>query len=204
VPQVDRVLDRSFARDHRVRDVAVQHGDSLVETFERAYLRIVAREDARRRDQLDQELGDRRQQPVHSLRQCLDDEIVTVAVDDERRQKIRFPMHETEGRRLELQRRAVGDGCLEAGADQRFVGNRIAARQHADGDLRAIAEERVADRPLTWSDHLHDGATGRIHVDDIATIDPGMPAADPLFAAGRDDNDRHMVSWCKKERRPQR
>ena len=102
--QIDLVLDRPFAHGHRVGNRAGQVRDRLLETFERAHLGIVAGEDAGRREQLLQQLRDRRQQPIHALRERLHDEVVAVPIDDERRQQIRLAVNESIGRRIELQR----------------------------------------------------------------------------------------------------
>ena len=102
-PQIDLVLDRSLAHRHRLGNRASQILDRLLESFERAHLGIVAREDAGRREQLPQQRGDRRQQPIHALRQRLHDQVVAVPIDHERRQQIRLAVDESIRRRIELQ-----------------------------------------------------------------------------------------------------
>jgi len=117
--------------------------------------------------------------------------VVAVAVHDERRQQIPFAVHQAVGGGIERERFAVRDGVLEARAHQRLVRGDVAVRQHADRDLRSIAEERVADRLSPRTDHLHDVAGRRVHVHDIRAIDPRMPAAYTLLAARRNDDARH-------------
>ena len=102
-PEIDLVLDRPLAHGHRVGNRARQVRDLLLETFEHTHLGIVAGQDAGRRDQLLQQPGDRRLQSIHALRERLDDEVVCVSIDDERRQQIRLAVDESIGRRIELQ-----------------------------------------------------------------------------------------------------
>ena len=102
--------------------------------------------------------GHRRQQPIHALRQRLHDQVVAVAIDDERRQQVRLAVHEPVRGRVELRATRGTESPLEPRPQQRLVGRRVAARQHPDRNLRPIAEERVAERAPPRTDHLDDVA----------------------------------------------
>ena len=70
----------------------MQHLDLLLEPFELAHLRIVAREDALGAGELDQQrVTSARREAIHALRQRLDHEVVAVAIDDQRRQQSASP-----------------------------------------------------------------------------------------------------------------
>ena len=113
--------------------VAVQHLDRLLEPFERAHLGIVARQDARRREQLDEQLRHRRQQAIHALRQRLHDQVVAVAIDDERRQQIGFAVHQPVGGRVELQRCRGTGSPVSSRARSSDVVDRLPRRASASG-----------------------------------------------------------------------
>jgi hypothetical protein len=49
----------------------------------------------------------------------------------------------------------------------------------------------MAQRAPARTDYLDGVSAGRLHVDNVGAIDPGMAGADPLLAAGVDDDCRH-------------
>ena len=145
---------------------------------------------------LGEQLHERRRQAIHPLRQRLHHEIVVVAIDDQRRQQIGFAVHEAEGGGVDLQRVAEPDRRVEPRAPEGVVDRRLIRRNcagdHADRDLRLIAEERVAEEAVARPAHLDDRAgLGIDDVGDVGSIDPGMSAADPIFAARFED--RHAI-----------
>ncbi len=93
-------------------------------------------------------VDDLRQQPVHALRQRLDDEVVAVAIDDERRQQIGLAVNQPIRRRVDAERaRGTPRAASIRPFKQLVVGRPLAVGQHADRDLRSIAVQRVAERP---------------------------------------------------------
>src|SRR5439155_24492880 len=126
----------------------------------------------------------------------LDGKVVTVSIDHERRQEIRFAMHEAVRGGVEIQRFAKVDRMRNSRPQERLVGGHIADRQHPDRNLRSIAEQRVADFAMSWSNDLDDLAGGRRNVHDIRAIDPWMAGAHWLLAA-RGDHDRWLAQGLR-------
>ena len=155
-PEIDVVLDAGFRHRHGLRHVAGQDLDPLLEPFEHSRPRIVARENPARLQQLGEHRRQRRQQPIHPLRQRLNDQVVAVAVDNQRRQEVRFAVHQPIRARVDRERLAKRDRRFETPADQREVGRRVAVRQHAERDLRAVAVERGPERASSRTADLHD------------------------------------------------
>src|SRR4030095_16502407 len=85
---------------------------------------------------------------------------------------------------------------VRTAARRRWVAGRVADRQHADRNLRLIAEESVADSATSRADHFDDVAGRGSNVHDIGAIDPRMAAADTLFAASGDGDGRGHRSGC--------
>ena len=133
---------------------------------------------------------DRRQQPVHALRQRLHDEVVAVPIDDERRQQVGLAVHEAVRRRVDRQRLAKRDRRLDPPPHQRVVGRLLAVRQHPQRDLRSIAEERGPEQLTARAPHVHEIAARGAHVGDVGAIDPRVAAAETLLAARGNDDGR--------------
>ena len=134
--QIDVVLDAAFGDGDRVRHLAREHLDALLEPLEEPRARVVARENAARVQKIVQRRDDRWQQTIHPLRQRLHDEVVAVAIDDERRQQIGLAVDEAVCRRVDGERLAERDRRLDAPAYQPVVRRLLAVRQHPKRDLR--------------------------------------------------------------------
>jgi len=85
--QVGLEPDAAFDDLDPLRDVAVNHLDALLEPLEQADLRVVPRQDASRRAEVDERGDHLRHQAVGALRERLHHQAVAVAVDDERGQE---------------------------------------------------------------------------------------------------------------------
>ena len=70
----------------------------------------------------------------------------------------------------------------DAVANQRFAGDRLSVGQHAQRDLRSIAEHRRPECPSTRVPDLDDVARRGVRIGDIGAINPRMAAAEPLLA----------------------
>ena len=79
----------------------MKHGDRLLETLEQAHARVVARENARRLQPLDQQAREVRQKTVDPLHQRLKHQIVSVAIDHQPGQAIGFAVDEPVGGRID-------------------------------------------------------------------------------------------------------
>src|SRR5207247_1368833 len=66
----------------------------LLEAFQQPHARIVAGENARRMDDLVENVHELRKKAIGALRKRLHDEVIPVTVDDERRNEIAFAVHE--------------------------------------------------------------------------------------------------------------
>ncbi len=179
---------------HRFGNVTVQDIDALLEPLEQAHARIVPREHARGAGEIDQDRQQRRQMPVHPLRQCLDDENVCVAIDDQRRQHVCLSMHEPERCRVDGQRLAKGQGRRQPLVPEGVVHLLVPTGEHAQADLRSIAVEGTAQEPLTRTQHLDDGPRVGRDIVDVTLVDPGMPAPDSSFGTRGDDGCGYHVS----------
>ena len=157
--------------------------DDPVQPFERAHLRIVARQNARRLQEIRQQVADQRQQAVGALRKRLHHQHVTVAVDDETRQPVALAVDQPIRRRVNRQRLAIADGRVEPLAPERRVGPGVAPRQHPEGNHRATAVKRVTERPAVRADHLHDIARGGPYAPEIRPVDPRMPGPQATLPA---------------------
>src|SRR5687767_3312155 len=104
-------------------------------------------------------------------------------------------MHESVGRRVELQRLSELNRALQTRPQQPLARGLLAKRQHADRNLRAIAEQRLSDRSLARADHLDDVATVGIDIDHVSAINPRMSAAHSLLST-RVDHDRRHNAQC--------
>jgi hypothetical protein len=186
--QVHVILHGALAHEHGLRHLAVQHGHVAVQPLEVSNLGIVPGENPGRRCQLDEQPGDVRQQSVRPLRQRLHNEVITIAIHDERWQEVRLAVHEAIGGGIQREGGAEGDGLLQSRPDQRLARHGLADGQHAQRDLRSVAEEGGANRAVARADDLHDVAGAGRDTHDVGTIDPGMTAANTLLAArGHDD-----------------
>ncbi len=140
-----------------------------------------------------------RHQPIGRLRQRLEDEVVAVAIDDERRQQVAFAVDEAIGGGVDLQRLAEPDRLIEPVApaarppsrrllSTRPFRRRSALRHQADGDLRAIAVKASPTGrprgPTTWT-------TSPPAASDIGQIAPVNPEVAGLraFDAARGQSD---------------
>ena len=69
-----------------------------------------------------------------------------------------------------------------------FAEVRVALSHHPQGDLRAVAEERIAQRAAIGRDHAYDIAGLGVDRGDVAAIDPRMTGPNPIFPAPGHDN----------------
>ena len=183
VPHVDVVFHARFAHGDRLGHLARQQIHALLEALQQTRAGVVPRQNPFRVEQIVQRGDDCRRQPVHTLRQGLQNEVVAVPVDDEGRQQIRFAVDEPVCRGIDRQRRAETNRRLQTTANERVVGHAVAVREHADGDLRSIAVERLPERPTSGSAHDDDVARAGACLRDIRAIDPRMTAPKAILAS---------------------
>ena len=177
LPRIDLVAHRAFPDFEALGDLAVEHLDALLEPFEQPDARIVPGQDSRRLHQLHQRRGDLRQAPVDALRERLHDQVIAVLVDDERRQAVRFAMHQPVRRRVELQQVPIRDRRRQAPLDEVRRRRRGAELDEAQRDLGLVAEERVSGRAAALGSHLDEIAGGGIGGQNVAPVNPWMPGA---------------------------
>jgi hypothetical protein len=102
-------------------------------------------------------------------------------------------VHEPIGRGINRQCRAKRDRAIEAAAPEGLVDcrriRRDCAGDHPDGDLRLIAEERVAEHALPRAkDGDDDSRRDVVDLGDVRSVDPGMAATNAVLAFRRDNN----------------
>ena len=162
VIRIDVVDDWPLAHLDRLGHRAVEDLDALLETLEEADPRVVSRQDAGRREQLDEQRRDLRQHPVGRLRQRLHHEVVAVAIDDQPRQQVRLAVHQPAGGGVEPERGAKLACLAETLPPHRQIRRRRGAGKQPQGDLRSIAVERVT-RVLAAVVDDGDHVAGRRH-----------------------------------------
>ena len=196
LPDVGVITDAVLGDGHERGHLAMEDRDLSIESFERSDLGVVAGEDACRRRHLDQELDDVGQQAIDGLRKRLDDEIVAVAIDDERWQQVAFSVNEAIGGGVEREVPAEGQRLLQPLAPQVAIGGTFSAREHAERDLRRRAVERVAHHPAAAVGDAHGVARRSRHGGDVTPVDPKVARGHPLDGARRNGGDwwRHPNS----------
>ena len=103
--EVDVVLDAGLPHGDAVRHVAGDHLHPLLEPFEQTGRADRCARGFRAVPSCSvEEVDDQRQQPIHALRERLDDEVVAVAIDDERRQQIGLAVNQPIRGRIDAER----------------------------------------------------------------------------------------------------
>ncbi len=197
--EVDVVLDACLPHGDAVRHFSGDHLHPLIEPFERPGARIVAGKDSTRSDLLVEEVDDLRQQPIHALRERLDDEVVAVAIHDERRQQIGLAVNQPIRGRIDAERAPERQRGVDPAFQQLVVGRLLAVRQHADGDLRSIAIQRVSENAAARRANHDAVAARRLDVGHVGAVDPRMTAPKAELATGGEDDGWchcHVVAFC--------
>ena len=172
-----KIADPVLDDRHEVGHVAGQYLDALLEALQRARLGIVARQNAARM-QLIAKGGDyERQKAIGALRERLNHEVVTVSIHDDRWQQIGFAMNEAVSRRIDRQRMPKCQRGLDSLPQESLVRLAVTPCEHADRNLRSIAEQRVAECPAAGIANEHPVARAGVRVDEVAAVYPGVPAS---------------------------
>ena len=125
--------------------------------------------------------------PLGRLAQCLDYEIIAITIDDERRKKVRFAIHESAGFRIFDHDLAIRNCAAKPFEEKRAVNGLVVPRKHANRDLRFVAIKRAPLKTAAVIGHANNGARLRIYGAHVAAIDPKMPGADAFHASRADD-----------------
>jgi len=113
---------------------------------------------------------------IHRLIQRLDREAVSIAVDDQRRQKIRFGVHQAV--RIGIRNHLFAEP-LRRGDSGRDIHRFGRAPQHAQCDLRRRAVMGLPEELAARIEHVDRVARlGQRRIRDIRPEDPGMPGAE--------------------------
>ena len=157
----------------------------LLQPFQQPHLRIVAGQDAARAGELHEHGHERREQPIHALRQRLQHQHIVVAIDDERREQIGFAVDQPAGGGVEVEGRAEREGGFQPRAPERRVHRRspLETMRRTIWD-RSLNSAWPSVRSLAPSD-AHDARRPGIDVADVGAVDPGMSGTDAVLAAGR-------------------
>src|SRR6185295_7075687 len=187
-PQVGLEADVPLLHLHPLRHLPVEQADALVEALQRPHARVVALEDSRRPQQLDEDPDQLVLARLGALRQCLDDEMISVAVDDQRGEAVAFAVDQPARGGSLRHRLPPAHGGLDPVAQER-LGERVAAIDHAEADLRPRRVEREAERAPPGALHLHDRAGGDPRgAHDVGPEDPGVAAQDAHLTLAADDD----------------
>ena len=96
-------------------------------------------------------------------------------------------VHEAIRGGVDAETRAEVDRRREPRAPERGVDVLLAARDHAQRDLRRLAVERAPEKALARTEDVDDIAWLRRNIGHVGAIDPRVAATETLFTAGRDD-----------------
>src|SRR5687768_11035285 len=105
-------------------------------------------------------------------------------------------MDEAIGGGVDPERFTETNRLLQPPAEQIVVGAQVTPRQHPDGDLGTVAEQRVAEHPAPGAAHAHDLAGGGPHFPDVGAVHPRMARVNAIFSALVDSDRRHHASSC--------
>ena len=141
-PQIDVVLDAALGDGRRVSGTSPASTSTRCSSpsSSRARGSLRARM-PRGLQQLAQRRDDDRQQPVHALRQRLHDQVVAVAIDDQRRQQVGFAVDQPVGGRVD--RRATARNAIAAS-----IRRRISASSAALVAVASSIRSVICDRSL--------------------------------------------------------
>lgn len=136
---------------------------------------VIALPNAARAEKLVEELYDERLCTVHALCEGLENESVAVAVDDETWEAISLAENQTACVGIAHGPSTVGDGGLEAGAEESLVERLHLMREKTKSDLGGSAKVRGSDRDAT---RIEDGdgiaGPGVIGPVDVGSVNPDM------------------------------
>ena len=112
--QVDLQMSGAFPDPHSIRDLTVQHVDAPLQPLEHAHSPVIARQDGGWSEHLHEQLGDLVATSIHPLGERLHDQILSVPIDDQRRQSVGLGVHQPVGVSIDLERLAVRDRGLQS------------------------------------------------------------------------------------------
>ena len=142
---------------------------------------VVTLPDAAGGEELFEELDDERLGAVHALREGLEDEGVVVEIDDEAWEAIGFGEDEAAGGGILNGAAAVGDGGLEAGAEEGFVEGFDLGGKEAEGDLGGGGEVGGAEGETAGVEN-GDGVAGAgvVGTVDVGGVDPDVAGSEAI------------------------
>jgi len=136
--------DAVFLGQYFVRDFSMENTDALVESFEQTYFRIVSLENALGRKKFEENFDEQALVAFCSLAECLYDQVISIAVHNQRRQLIRFAVNQAIGVRIVDNETTIGGCPADSFCEKSAINRRFIAREQADGDLGFIAVEGAA------------------------------------------------------------
>src|SRR6516162_8852707 len=105
-----------------------------------------------------------------------------------------FPIYEPEGIRVLDHDLAIRSGAANAFREKCTINRNILACKQPDRDLGFVAVEGATLEASSFVRKTHDGSSFRASAADVASIDPKMPGAQPVYTP-RADNDG---TFCHK------
>ncbi len=134
-----------------------------------------------------------------SLAERLHNEVIAVAVDDQRRQQIAFAVDHAEGFRVFDNEFAIGNGLLKALGEKCAVDRHVLARQQPDRDLRFVAIESAPVEAPALVGQPHHGARLGLRGANVAAINPQVPEPESLDTSRADDHRSFCQVSCLRE-----
>jgi hypothetical protein len=135
-------------------------------------------------------------EPVGSLSKALYNQIVSVAIDDEAREKISFRVDAAADVRIDTGASAEFIGLIEAATEEHLIDGHVTAGEKSESDLRRRAVERFSNDAVAFILNGGDCA-GRhtVHRENIAAINPEVTAPDSRNSALSDADAPRFPVW---------
>ena len=156
------------------RHFAVKHADALFETLEHTHLGVVAFDDALGREPFHKNIDERAFQTVACLAERLKNEIIAIAIDDHRRQQIRFAIDQAAGVGVFDNQVTIGGGPANPRGQECTIDGNVLASQQADRNLRFVAVKRAPDEVSALVNQADDSSRFGARRTNVATVHPKM------------------------------
>src|SRR5579863_1692959 len=166
---------------------AVEYADALVQRFEQPHSWIVALQDSLRRKELNQNVDEQALQPLGSLAERLDYEVIAIAIHDQRREQVSIAVNDPVRVRVFDHSRAEFRGAAEAFQEERAIHRNILSRQKPEAYLGLFAVERPALEVAALVQQANHSAGLCLRGANVAAIDPEVPGSQPVYSSGTDD-----------------
>src|SRR5207247_3207853 len=190
----DRDLFSVLVYNEQVRNGVPRDFLFEFQAFQFAHPAIIPEENGARPVAVHDNVRDKRLKAVGRLDEALNDQAVSVAIDNPSGQKVALAVDPPAEKRIDAQSLAQTIGQGETLLEERLIDSSVAAAQKTKRDLRLRAEERLAQNRVAFIANGNDAAgLGVFGIDDVAAVEPRMTAADAVRSAPANDD---LARWA--------